>query len=58
MSPFDDDSRWTLMSSRFETPQFIRDGLDAMMADFVASLPPDDPAATLWRLLPKYPKAG
>ena len=52
---FDDDSRWTLVGSRFETPTFIRDEMRRMMRDFVNSLPVDDPARLLWATLPEPP---
>ena len=53
--PFDDDSRWTILSSRFETPDIIRDEMRRMMRDFVNSLPVDDPARLLWAALPEAP---
>lgn len=48
-----DQSRWTVLASRMETPQIIRDTLDKMMTEFIASLPKDSPALALWRSLPK-----
>lgn len=54
-NPFDDGSRWTLMSSRFDTPNVIRDEMRRMMRDFVNSLPVDDPARLLWAVLPEAP---
>lgn len=57
-NPFDDGSRWTLASSRFDTPDFIRDEMRRMMRDFVNSLPADNPARLLWAVLPEAPGWG
>lgn len=54
-NPFDDDSRFALLTQRFETPDFIRDELRGMMRDLVNSLPVDDPARLLWAVLPEAP---
>jgi hypothetical protein len=54
-NPFDDNSQWTLLSQRFETPDFVRDEMRRMMRDFVNSLPVDDPARLLWAVLPEAP---
>ena len=56
--PFDDDSRWTILSARFDTPDSIRDGMRSLMRDFVDSLPVDDPARLLWAVLPQAPGWG
>ncbi len=53
-----DDSRWTLLGSRFETPDFIRDEMRRMMRAFVNSLPVDDTARLLWAVLPAPPGWG
>lgn len=53
--PFNDDSRWTVMSARFETPDIIRDAMRRMMRDHVNSLPVDDLARLLWAVLPEAP---
>ena len=53
--PLADESRWTLLSQRFDTPDFIRDGMRRMMRDFVNSLPVDDPVRLLWAVLPEAP---
>ncbi len=58
MSFVDDDSRWALMSSRFETPDFIRDEMRCMMRDFVNSLPVDSSARLMWAVLPEPPGWG
>ena len=55
---FEDTSRWVTLSARMETPAVIREAMDDMMADFIASLPEDSPALALWHLLPKTPKPG
>jgi hypothetical protein len=57
-NPLEDESRWTLMGSRFETPDFIREAMNRMMAEFIESLPVDDPARQLWNVLPKAPGWG
>jgi hypothetical protein len=57
-NPLDDDSRWTVIGYRFDTPDFIRDGMRCMMRDFVNSLPVDDPARLLWAVLPQAPGWG
>lgn len=57
-NPFDDTSPFTLLGSRFETPAVIRDGLNAMVEEWVNSLPADDPARLLWAVLPKPPQPG
>lgn len=54
----DDDSRWTVLSARMETPDFVRRTMADLMADFVASLPEGSPALALWRSLPRPPKPG
>lgn len=54
-NPFEDESRWTVLSARFDTPDFIRDEMRRMMRDFVNSLPVDDPARLLWAVLPEPP---
>jgi len=54
-NPFDDGSRWTLLSARFDTPDFIRNEMRRMMRDHVNSLPVDDPARLLWAVLPEAP---
>lgn len=50
-----DTSRWTLMASRFETSDFVRDAMKQMMSEWLATLPPDDPAKLLWAVLPQAP---
>lgn len=52
--PFTDDSRWTMLGSRFEpvTPDSIP-GYREMMRDFFASLPPEVQA--FWRTVPMAP---
>ncbi|WP_179475354.1 hypothetical protein [Mycolicibacterium vinylchloridicum] len=57
-NPFDDTSRWTVMASRFETPQFLLEAMDNLMEEFIASLPEDSPALEFWRSLPKPPRDG
>jgi hypothetical protein len=54
-SPLEDESRWTLLSARFDTPDFIRGEMRRLMRDFVNSLPVDDPARLLWAILPEAP---
>lgn len=53
--PLEDDSRWAILSSRFETADFIRDEMRRMMREFVESLPVDSPARLLWAVLPEAP---
>lgn len=55
INPLDDDSRWTFVGSRFDTPDFIRNGMRGIMRDYVNSLPIDDPARLLWTALPQAP---
>jgi hypothetical protein len=47
-----DESRWTILSSRFDT-DFIRDEMRRMMRDFVNSGASRDPAQLLWAVLPE-----
>ena len=54
-NPFDDTSRWAMLSGRMETPAVIREAMADMMDDFIASLPEDSPALALWHRLPKPP---
>lgn len=55
-APFDDTTRWSLLGSRFETPQFITDEIDRMFEEWIESLPIDDPTRLLWYTLPKPPR--
>tara|TARA_B100001989_G_scaffold136926_1_gene96999 strand:+ start:615 stop:830 length:216 start_codon:yes stop_codon:yes gene_type:complete len=55
---FDDTSRWTIFASRFDTPQILREAMDEMFDEFIASLPEDSPALALYHLLPKPPESG
>jgi hypothetical protein len=52
---FEDESRWMVMSSRFETDGLVKQMLDEMMEEWVESLPPDNPARLLYYMLPKPP---
>lgn len=47
----DDTSRWVCYFSRMETPQFVKDEMAQMMAEFIASLPEDSLALAFWRIL-------
>ena len=55
-NPLEDDSRWTILSSRFETDSLAKQMLDEMMEEWVESLPVDDPARLLYHMLPKPPR--
>lgn len=54
-NPLEDESRWTVMGSRFEMPKFLKDEIDRMMEEFIESLPVDHPARLLYYMLPKSP---
>lgn len=55
INPLEDDSRWTVMSSRFEMPEFITDAYKQMFREWFASLPEDSPARALAQHLPMAP---
>jgi hypothetical protein len=52
-NPLEDDSRWALLGSRFETDGPLRQMVDEMFEEWVESLPPDNPARLLYYMLPK-----
>jgi hypothetical protein len=53
-NPFEDDSRWTLMGSRFDNSD-LHQMFNEMFEEWVESLPVDDPARLLHYMLPKPP---
>jgi hypothetical protein len=52
----DEASRWTILNSRFETSDLLKQMFDEMFEEWVESLPPDNPARLLYYMLPKPPK--
>lgn len=54
-NPLDDDTPWTFMGSRFETPDIIKDSMKQLMRDWINSLPDDDLTKILAQSLPMAP---
>lgn len=53
--PLEDDSRWVMLNSRFDTDTPMHRWFDEMFEDWVQSLPADSPARLLHDALPKPP---
>jgi hypothetical protein len=54
-NPLEDDSRWTVLSSRFATDGPLHKMFNEMFEEWAESLPVDDPARLLHYMLPKPP---
>lgn len=56
--PLEDESRWTILSSRFETDGLLRQMFDEMFEDWVRSLPAGSSARLLWEELRRIGLCG